>query len=164
MLVLFDIDDTLIDHSSAVRAGLASLHRELGVQAPLEEFVVSWIGSHARHYPRFLAEGASYADIRRARVRDVLGSALDDETADAIFSSYFAAYEARWSLFADARRSLDRLVSRHRLGVVSNGPSREQRRKLDKTGIARTWVSRPRLRPMSATTTTSTPLRPDAQD
>jgi putative hydrolase of the HAD superfamily len=67
-------------------------------------------------------------------VRDVIDPQLSDEAADAVFASYYASYEANWVLFEDARRCLERL-SACRLGVLSNGPGREQRRKLVQMGI-----------------------------
>jgi putative hydrolase of the HAD superfamily len=67
-------------------------------------------------------------------VRDALGTDLKDHEADAVFEKYMNAYEANWALFADVRPCLSALQGL-RLGVISNGPSREQRRKLTRLGI-----------------------------
>jgi putative hydrolase of the HAD superfamily len=135
MVVLFDLDDTLLDHTTAVRAAATALHRELGLSGGVEDFLAAWAESHARHYPRFLSEGAPYEEIRRARVRDVIDPLLSDEAADAVFASYYSSYESSWVLFEDVQRCLERL-SRCRLGIVTNGPGREQRRKLLRMGIS----------------------------
>ena len=60
---------------------------------------------------------------------------LSDETADRVFDVYLTSYEAGWSLFPDVEPCLGQL-SRHRLGVVSNGQSRQQRSKLERMGIS----------------------------
>src|SRR5262245_705570 len=64
MLVLFDIDDTLIDHSAAMQSAATVLHRDLGLKAPLLAFLVDWDRSHERHYARFLSGEISCDDMR----------------------------------------------------------------------------------------------------
>jgi putative hydrolase of the HAD superfamily len=135
MLVLFDLDDTLLDHTAAVRGAVTALHHELGLAVPLAELQARWQAAHARHYPRYLAGQSSYTAVQRARVFDVLGAHLSDAAADAVFAAYLAHYESRWALFADVAACLERLHG-HRLGVISNGPSAEQRAKLRHLGIA----------------------------
>ena len=67
VLILFDIDDTLVDHSAAVRAGVASLHAAIRPPAPLPDFLASWRDAMIRHFPRYLSGEATYQDQRRAR-------------------------------------------------------------------------------------------------
>jgi putative hydrolase of the HAD superfamily len=135
MLILFDIDDTLLDHTTAMRAAAAFVHQQFGGADTFEQFFANWSAAQARHYPRFLSGEISYAGQRPARVREMIDLQLTDAAADEVFADYFAAYEANWSLFPDVRECLAQL-SRHRLGVISNGASSEQRRKLVNTGIA----------------------------
>ena len=135
MIIFFDIDDTLVDHGSAVRAAVEALHRSVVVNISLEEFFLVWTGALKRHFDRYLAGELSYEAQRRARVRDAIDPTLSDETADRIFSTYLASYEANWSLFPDVRPCLERLNS-YRLGVISNGETVQQRLKLARTGIA----------------------------
>jgi len=135
MLVLFDIDDTLIDHTAAMQSAATVLHRDQGLKAPLLAFLVDWGRSHERYYARFLSGDISCDDMRRARIRETIDSNADDAAADRIFTRYFTAYEAHWSLFDDVGPALRRL-SRHRLGILSNGPGREQRSKVERMGIS----------------------------
>jgi len=135
MLVLFDIDDTLIDHTAAMQSAATALHRDLGLKAPLLAFLADWGRSHEWHYARFLSGEISCDDMRRARIRETIDTNADDAAADRIFTRYFTAYEAHWSLFDDVGPALRRL-SRHRLGILSNGPGREQRSKVEQMGIS----------------------------
>lgn len=135
VLVLFDIDDTLVDYAAAFRSATTALHEEVGAPRALEDFLLTWTAAHERHYPGYLAGDLSYEDMRRARVRETIDPALSAEAADRLFGIYLASYESHWSLFADVRPCLDRL-SRHRLGVISNGPGAEQRSKLVRMGIS----------------------------
>jgi putative hydrolase of the HAD superfamily len=134
MLVLFDIDDTLLDHGAAERSAATLLHKLVSAPVPLEDFLVRWATALERHFARYLAEEVSYQGQRRDRVREVVDSSLSDEAADRLFADYLANYEASWSLFSDVLPCLNSL-SQHRLGVISNGQGHQQRRKLAQTGI-----------------------------
>jgi putative hydrolase of the HAD superfamily len=134
MLVLFDIDDTLLDHSAAVRAGVAMLRATCRPTAALPAFEATWVDAMKAHFPRFLAGTLTYEEQRRARIRQTIAPTLSDRDADDLFAVYFAQYEAAWALFPDVVPCLDALAD-HRLGIVSNGQTGEQRRKLTLTGM-----------------------------
>ena len=135
MLILFDIDDTLVDHTSAVAAGVASLHAAIHSSTPLPAFLATWRDAMRQHFPRYLSGEVSYQDQRRARMRQTVGASLTDADADELFEKYGRVYEAHWALFPDVLSCLDDL-SEHRLGIISNGNGPEQRSKLERTGIA----------------------------
>src|SRR5262245_51240012 len=134
MIVFFDLDDTLIDSQRAVSEAVREIHRDLQIKQSLEDFLAAWRAAHARWYPRYLDGHLRYDDLRRVRVRDAFGADLEDAEADAVFERYMNAYESNWALFADVRPCLSAL-RRLRLGVISNGPSKEQQRKLALLGI-----------------------------
>jgi putative hydrolase of the HAD superfamily len=136
MLILFDIDDTLLDHTAAANAGARALHESVGSSLPVDEFLTRWRDALERHFDRYLAGELTFQEQRRERAREVVDLTLTDALADRVFDTYQAAYEAGWSLFPDVRPCLDRLSSSHSVGVISNGDSRQQRSKLTKTGIA----------------------------
>ena len=135
MLILFDIDDTLIDHSAAVRDGVNALHQQIGPAEEPSAFHAAWVRAMKTYFPRFLSRELSYQDQRRARMRRTVGPHLSDAQADELFEVYFRIYETSWSLFPDVLPSLAEL-SGHRLGIISNGNGAEQRSKLERTGIA----------------------------
>lgn len=133
MLVLFDIDETLLDHKTTERAAAAVLHRIAGVNGPVEAFVAAWSDALERNFQRYLAGELSYDEQRRARVREVVG-ALDDEAVDRLLEQYLEVYLAGSTLFPDVVPCLDRLAG-HRLGIISNGQTAHQRAKLVRSGI-----------------------------
>jgi len=134
MVIFFDIDDTLISHSSAMRAATIALHQNANLSITLEAFLETWHDAHRRYYPRFLSGELTYAATTRARAREAIDPSLSDKEADDLFGGYLAAYEAGWSVLPDVLPCLDRLTS-VRLGVISNGRADEQRRKLVSTEI-----------------------------
>jgi len=111
MIIFFDIDDTLVDHGSAVRAAVEALHCTVAVNISLEKFFLAWTDALARQFGRYLAGEISYEEQRRARVRETIDPTLSDKAADQIFSMYLANYEANWSLFPDVGPCLERLAS-----------------------------------------------------
>ena len=136
MLILFDIDDTLLDHTAAANAGARALHENVGSSLSIEEFLSRWHHALDRHFDRYLAGELTFQEQRRARAREVVDPTLTDAEADRTFDTYQVAYEAGWTLFSDVGGCLDLLSSSHSIGVISNGDSRQQRSKLTKTGIA----------------------------
>ena len=134
-LVLFDIDDTLLDDAAAQRSAAAALHGQVGRDADLGVFLDLWSAAAERHYARYLQRELDFQGQRRARIREAVDETLSDAAADTLFDSYLDAYESAWALCADVNGCLDALGERHRLGVVSNGQGVQQRRKLDALGI-----------------------------
>lgn len=133
--VLFDVDDTLVDHGGAqdraIRGHLASLglpHEDAAVQ--------QWSAAEERHFARHIRGELTFQGQRRARVRDMLGADLDDATADAWFAGYTARFEAAWAAYDDVASALDLLASRKlAVGIVTNVAAAHQRRKLSAVGL-----------------------------
>lgn len=135
MLILFDLDDTLLDHTFAFDAATTAVHRISGVAISSDEFARRWSASHRRNFDRYLSRELTYEEQRRARVRETVDSRLDDAEADRIFDHYLAAYESSWRLFGDVLPCLNALAGA-RLGVITNGQPLQQRRKLARFSIA----------------------------
>ncbi len=140
MVVFFDLDDTLLDYTSAVRtaAGLFwADHLRLFAEMSLEMFVQRW-EALASAYGQLAGQGKmSWTDQRRRRMRDLFamaGRALTDAQVDAEFNRYFAYYKSNWRAFPDVAPCLDALAG-HPLGVISNGEAGQQQRKLEALAI-----------------------------
>jgi putative hydrolase of the HAD superfamily len=138
--VVFDLDDTLLDHrGSAVRA----LHRwlpGLGV-APTPAIVDAWFEAEDRHFPRWSAGEITHPEQRRDRLRDFLPATGvtvgNDDRLDREYADYLACYRASWVTFEDVGPTVERL---HRaglvVGVLSNGLAEQQQAKVESTGWA----------------------------
>ena len=134
MLVLFDVDDTLLDDAKATREAVDALRDQMMLGVPELEFRTRWFDSLRHHFERYVAGQIDFQEQRRARIRDALAADLSDADADEIFGVYLTAYEKKWSLFADVLPCLDAL-GQHQLGIVSNGNAQQQRHKLSRVGI-----------------------------
>ncbi|MFH9009886.1 HAD family hydrolase [Streptomyces sp. NPDC017943] len=136
--VVWDVDDTLFDYTSADRIGMrAHLLAEglLDDYGTAEQALAQWRDITDRQWARFAAGEAGFEDQRRDRVRVFLDRELTDEEADAWFRRYLTHYEAAWSLFPDVLPVLDALAATHRHAVLSNSSLHVQDRKLRALGV-----------------------------
>jgi putative hydrolase of the HAD superfamily len=137
--VLWDVDDTLFDYTSADRAGMrAHLVAEglLGGYGSVEEALAHWRRTTDAQWARFAAGEVSFEGQRRDRARVFLGRPeLTDAEADAWFERYMGHYEAAWALFPDVLPALDALAASHRHAVLSNSSLHVQDRKLRILGV-----------------------------
>ncbi|MCK1820236.1 HAD family hydrolase [Streptomyces sp. XM83C] len=136
--VVWDVDDTLFDYTSADRAGMnAHLVAEglLETYATAEAALARWKEATELHWGRFAAGEVSWEGQRRDRVRTFLGAELSDAEADAWFERYIGHYEAAWALFPDVLPALDALAGGYRHAVLSNSSLTVQDRKLRVLGV-----------------------------
>ncbi|MFI1166744.1 HAD family hydrolase [Streptomyces sp. NPDC020801] len=137
--VLWDVDDTLFDYTTADRAGMrAHLVAEglLDGYGSVEEALAHWRRITDEQWARFSAGEASFEGQRRDRVRVFLSRPeLTDGEADDWFERYLGHYEAAWALFPDVLPVLDALAASHRHAVLSNSSIHVQERKLCALGV-----------------------------
>jgi putative hydrolase of the HAD superfamily len=137
-LVLFDLDDTLLDHRGASRSALGAHLTSTGQASHEAAGFERWRALEEEHYHRYLRGEVSWQGQRRDRVREFLaplgGPDLDDADADAWFEGFRAASQAAWRLFDDVVPCLDALGAR-RIGIITNGQEDYQRLKLAAMGL-----------------------------
>ena len=142
MMIFFDIDQTLIDQrkaeAAAARELLAAYHDSLGRSYSVRGFCQLWDFLRDKHALPFFSGLISSEEQRRRRVRDLfahLGVELSAREADDCIALYASHYRRHWSLFDDVLPCL-RSLSGHRIGIISNGSTEQQKHKLVQTGIA----------------------------
>ncbi|MFE6286811.1 HAD family hydrolase [Streptomyces sp. NPDC057877] len=136
--VVWDVDDTLFDYSTADREGMrAHLVTEglLDGHGSVERALVRWREITDAQWARFAAGEVDFETQRRDRTRVFLGRDLTDAEADDWFDRYLAHYEAAWALFPDVLPVLDALAASHRHAVLSNSSLTVQDRKLRVLGV-----------------------------
>ncbi|MFC9925191.1 HAD family hydrolase [Streptomyces sp. NPDC127190] len=136
--VVWDVDDTLFDYTTADREGMrAHLVVEgllAGYDSP-EQALARWREITDAQWARFSAGEATFEGQRRDRVRIFLGAEMTDAEADAWFQRYIGHYEAAWSLFPDVLPALDALAADYRHAVLSNSSLTVQEHKLRTLGL-----------------------------
>ncbi|WP_326610240.1 HAD family hydrolase [Streptomyces scopuliridis] len=136
--VLWDIDDTLFDYTSADRAGMQGHLAAEGLAdrfPTVDRALGRWREITDLNWDRFAAGETDFQGQRRDRVRMFLGAELSDAEADAWFERYIVHFESAWSLFPDSLAVLDGLAADYRQAVLSNSSIRNQDRKLRVLGV-----------------------------
>jgi putative hydrolase of the HAD superfamily len=126
-----------LDHTSAEEQAAQQFYAHCRHQLPHTgpDFAVLWKQVAVQHMAAFLTGAINFTEQRRHRIRAVFPTTLEDHEADRLFRIYLAYYEQAWSAFPDVLPCLDRLTA-HTLGIISNGNTQQQRKKLEVLGIA----------------------------
>ena len=135
-LVVFDLDDTLLDHRAAERAALADVHRLHDAHLGPHDLGHLQATYHACNVPLWRDFGAgriTSADLKRLRSERLL-EALGCEglDADTFSDDYLARYAEHWRWADGARAAFHAVADALPVGVLTNGFSEQQRSKLEK--------------------------------
>ncbi|MER5281209.1 HAD family hydrolase [Streptomyces sp. NPDC002809] len=136
--VLWDVDDTLFDYTTAAATGMSRHLKAEGLPAgyaTADEAGDAWQRLTRHHWQRFADGETDWQGQRRDRARDFLARPLDDAEADAWFERHIAHYEAAWALFPDTVPALDALAGAYRHAVLSNSALEQQHHKLTVLGV-----------------------------
>lgn len=139
--VIFDLDNTLFDHTTSATNGVLGWVPELG-GTPSDELLAQWFVIEDVHFGQFLAGAVTHQGQRRGRLRDFLPLVgypvpATDEGLDQLFTGYLDRYQASWSAYPDARPALEVARSNGwRIGVLTNGSTTQQNAKLAAIGLA----------------------------
>ncbi len=134
MVILFDIDGTLIDHDAAEAIAIAALRGKIEHTEDTAGFLRRWRSAFERHYNRYLAGELSIQQQRRERFREVFDPNLSDSAADQLSAFYIDKYLAACEVYSDVKATLAQLAG-YPMGIISNGELSQQQHKLVKTGI-----------------------------
>ncbi len=138
--ILFDFDGTVGDSWGGYdrqREAIADVLRRSVPGLDIEEFERRYVENGDLHYAVMLRENHAYDEFRRRRLAEALEPwhSLDDD----LFEEYLVAHNAAIDTlppFPDAVETIRSLRSRGiRVGVLTNGPSQLQRRKLRASGL-----------------------------
>jgi putative hydrolase of the HAD superfamily len=137
MVILFDLDETLVNQKDAADVASQIFLHEFKEQLPYNETTFQKIWWEVmQKYATLFSEGKiSFQEQRRLRIREIFNQPkINDEEADRRFANYLEHYEDNWQLFGDVIPCLDSL-DRYTLGIVTNGNVVQQRQKLERFGL-----------------------------
>ena len=139
--VIFDLDDTLFDHTTSATKAVQAWVSDLG-GTPSDELLARWFEIEHRSFEAWLAGTFTHQGQRRARLREFLPligrpvPGTDDEL-DQTFDGYLTWYVRHWAAFDDARPALEVARSNGwRIGVLTNGSTPQQNSKLEQIGLS----------------------------
>jgi putative hydrolase of the HAD superfamily len=138
--VLFDLDDTLIDHTTAIEQAAAALFDKVVPDAQTgdcSKFTVNWKILNRDWYQRFYAQQVTFEESGRGKLRDAFLTfdiQFHDSDADALLEQYYENYVSTCLVFDDVIPCLSRL-RKFKLGVVTNGQERQQVEKIKRCAL-----------------------------
>ncbi len=137
-MILLDLDDTLVDHTTARRQAAERFGRQMAASIPdyqADRFAERWNDVSERHIAVFLRGEIDFQTQRRRRMREIFGQAdMPDTQADEIFSRYLEHYENAWRVLPDVLPFLHAMKGQA-LAVLSDGAQDQQEEKLRRVGI-----------------------------
>src|SRR5581483_3938446 len=138
-MIFFDIDGTLIDHTSASATASLVFFDKYPKAIPFrrEQFPTAWEDILNKHFNRFCRGELSLWEQRRARMREVFDAPeMSDEQTDSRYYGFVCEYEKLTRAYDDVPRCLEKLAGLP-MGVISNGPRDQQIGKLKRAGLLR---------------------------
>lgn len=138
--VLFDLDDTLADSAGTEERVWEGVAGVLAARLPgvdREELRRRYLEALHRHYPDLAAGRTDVVTFRRVRLADAIEpwGTLDGDLFDAYLAEK-ARVPEEIVAFPQAVATVRELRARGiRVGVLTNGPSAHQRRKLEASGL-----------------------------
>jgi putative hydrolase of the HAD superfamily len=139
--VIFDLDDTLFDHTASATNAIRAWVPTLGASYSAE-LVRHWFEIERRNFDGWLAGRLTHQGQRRGRLLEFLpliGQPVPgtDDELDEIFAGFLDFYRQSWSAFPDAEPALKVARSNGwRIGVLTNGSTPQQNAKLAAIGLA----------------------------
>jgi putative hydrolase of the HAD superfamily len=138
-MIFFDIDQTLINHQNAQDTAALLFLQQFSSLLPYssQEFCKRWQTVMEKNFATFTRGEITFGEHRRRRMRELFQESepcLTDDEADERFEIYLQHYEENWMLFDDVLPCLNAL-SNYNLGIISNGNTEQQTKKLCQTGI-----------------------------
>lgn len=138
--VLFDLDDTLVDFQYSRRHGLRAVQALVPALAsvPLEELELVHDEELHANFLRTLGGGLSDDEARIQRIAGVCrryGLEPDEKTVAEAAMAYARKQQSNMRLVPGVAELLHALRGRAKIGVITNGPSAQQRDKLKRCDI-----------------------------
>jgi putative hydrolase of the HAD superfamily len=135
-MIFFDLDDTLLDHDAAARAGVVRFYETFRSHFDMdfETFLARWIMLAEKYFQSNSVVQYTLSEQHRIRMRNLFSETLTNEEADARFKIYLDTYQLNWKLHPDAIPCLQAFQGRP-MGLITNGDGKQQRAKIKKFGL-----------------------------
>jgi putative hydrolase of the HAD superfamily len=139
--VLFDLDDTLFDHTATARAALAASIQQSSFfhQLEFEELYRRYSEILEEMHPHVLAGRYSYQEARRLRFQRLLkpyGVSVTAADADDFAQFHYTQYQHHRQPLPGALALLEALKPHFSIGIVTNNRTAEQEDKVRHLGMS----------------------------
>lgn len=136
-MIFFDIDNTLIDYDASEKNAIMELFKTKYDISLNDEQVQYWHNISKKYFNRYLHGELNFKEQGEKRfcdMADFCGRNIEEREGELLFSDYQFLLEKNWVLFNDVNDAI-KLLKGFRLGIISNGNSKQQKTKLLCTNI-----------------------------
>lgn len=136
-MIFFDIDNTLIDYDASENNAVTELFKEKYDISLNDEQVQYWHAISKKYFDKYLQGELTFQEQVKKRfceMTDFCGRNTEENENELLFCDYQFLLEKSWALFGDVNDAI-KLLKNFRLGIISNGKSKQQKTKLLCTNI-----------------------------
>lgn len=133
--IYFDLDNTLLDHTSAERKAQMATYRKYPElqQVPIDNWLKSYKSVNHLLWERYQREEIGREQLQQSRFYDTMSELnLDVGRSTEIGEFYMNSYRQYWSWVEGAREALEQVSNSYRSGIITNGFKETQQLKFDK--------------------------------
>lgn len=136
--IYFDLDNTLLDHSSAEKKAQREIYRsnpELQ-KVSLQDWLESYRGVNSRLWLQYQNGEIDRHQLQHSRFFDSMQQIdLPTGRSGEIGTQYMSAYRKYWSWIDGAREAFLTLSEQYPVGIITNGFTETQQLKFEKLGL-----------------------------
>lgn len=140
-LLLFDLDDTLFDHSAAYKRGVYETIRQFPILKELDKFEFSRIFSNHNHrlWPKFSSNELNFQEFSIMRMENTLADfdiSVSNEVTKQIVKTFQGAYVQSIKSDTGVNIFLSGLMENTKVGIVTNGTAFNAYEKVERLGLS----------------------------
>lgn len=136
-MIFFDIDNTLIDYDTSEKKAIMELFKTKYDILLNDEQMQYWHTISKKYFDRYLHGELKFKEQGKKRfceMTNFCGRNIEEREGVLLFCDYQFLLEKNWILFSDVNDAI-KLLKDFRLGIISNGKSKQQKSKLLCTNI-----------------------------
>lgn len=137
MIIIFDLDDTLINTKYTVETAATHLFTEntsVFSHSAVEQFITAWHKSLPKYFKFYEVGKMDLYDLGINRILDLSKNRVSNSQARRMYEGYLEVLNNNTILFDDAIVCLEQLQD-YRLGLITNGQTKLQSKKIQDVNL-----------------------------
>lgn len=136
--IYFDLDDTLLDHRAAEKAGLSDVHTHFSFfeTIDLDVLVDTYHAVNSVQWKQYSRGEVTRNQLQRNRFEQTLQRLnLDTGRYKEVGRYYVTCYCKHWQWIPGAKEGYEHIAESYPVGILTNGFAETQRKKFDAFGL-----------------------------
>ncbi len=132
--IYFDLDDTLLDHQAAERAGLSEVHDHFDLfdETPKEKFFDTYSEVNSEQWRLYSLAKIDRYELQRNRFEQTLEQlGLDSSRYEEVGQFYLSTYRKHWQWIDGAKEAYEKICKHYPVGILTNGFAETQQKKFE---------------------------------